>query len=301
MPSYAEHCNQIAAANVRPKEIQQPTGLTIHLNIILCAMTRLEQFEPRGKVRPLQGALVFATCLFGAITLARAAETAPKAIFPDATPVCPCESLAKVSIPNTTIESATIDPSNGWCRVTAIVTHPPSGDQVKVWIGLPVTNWNGRFRGNGGGGYVGGSASSLRGPVMLGYAAGATDTGHDGGSGSFALDANGRLNWQVIRDNAHLGIHEMTVLGKALTKAFYGRAPRFSYFVGGSTGGRQGLMEAQHYPDDYDGILSGCPAINWHKFIPAILWPQVVMANAKNFVSKAKLDAATAAAIAAES
>ena len=134
---------------------------------------------------------------------------------------------------------------------------------------------------------------------MLGYAAGATDTGHDGGSGSFALDANGRLNWQVIRDNAHLGIHEMTVLGKALTKAFYGRAPRFSYFVGGSTGGRQGLMEAQHYPDDYDGILSGCPAINWHKFIPAILWPQVVMANAKNFVSKAKLDAATAAAIAA--
>lgn len=238
-------------------------------------------------------------CFFGVTRLAQGAETAPKPLFPGAAPVCPCESLTKVLIPNTTIESATVDPSNGWCRVTATVTHPPSGDHVKVWIGLPVTNWNGRFRGNGGGGYVGGSSSSLRGPVALGYAAGATDTGHEGGSGSFALDANGRLNWQSIRDNAHLGIHEMTVVGKALTKAFYGKPPRYSYFVGGSTGGRQGLMEAQRYPDDYDGILSGCPAINWQKFIPAILWPQVVMANAKNYVSKAKLDAATAAAIAA--
>jgi tannase/feruloyl esterase len=240
-----------------------------------------------------------AACLFSAIAFAQAAETAPKPIFPNAAAVCPCESLAKVAIPNTTIDSAALDPTNGWCRVTATVTHPPSGDSVKVWIGLPVTNWNGRFRGNGGGGYVGGSASTLRGSVALGYAAGATDTGHEGGSGKFALDENGRLNWQAIRDNAHLGIHEMTVVGKALTQAFYGKAPRYSYFVGGSTGGRQGLMEAQRYPDDYDGILSGCPAINWHKFIPAILWPQVVMVNAKNFVSKAKLDAATAAAIAA--
>jgi hypothetical protein len=248
------------------------------------------------RLRPV---LILVACLFYATTLAQGAETAPEAIFPNATPVCPCESLAKISIPNTTIDSAAIDPTNGWCRVTATVTHPPSGDRVKVWIGLPVTNWNGRFRGNGGGGFLGGSASTLRASVALGYAAGATDTGHEGGSGSFALDANGRLNWQAIRDNAHLGIHDMTVVGKALTHAFYGKAPRYSYFVGGSTGGRQGLMEAQRYPDDYDGILSGCPAINWHKFIPAILWPQVVMANAKNFVSKAKLDAATAAAITA--
>ena len=237
--------------------------------------------------------------LFTATTFARAADIPPKPLYPDIKPACSCESLAKISIPNTTIDSATLDPSNGWCRVTATVTHPPSGDRVKVFVGLPVTNWNGRFRGNGGGGYSGGSAGSLRGPVAQGYAAGATDTGHEGGSGKFALDENGRLNWQSIRANAHLGIHDMTVVGKALTQAFYGKPPRYSYFVGGSTGGRQGLMEAQRYPDDYDGILSGCPAINWHRFIPAILWPQVVMANAKNFVPKAKLDAATAAAIAA--
>lgn len=242
---------------------------------------------------------ILLVALLGEISAIRAADGPPKSLFPGITPVCPCESLTNVALPNTTIESAKIDPTNGWCRVTATVTHPPAGDRIRVWIALPVTNWNGRFRGNGGGGYVGGSPGSLAGPAKQGFVAAATDTGHEGGSGKFALDGNGRLNWHTIQDNAYLGIHEMTVLGKALTQAFYGKAPRYSYFVGSSTGGRQGLMEAQRYPDDYDGILSGCPAINWQRFIPAILWPQVVMANAKNYVPKAKLEAATAAAIAA--
>src|SRR5262249_16035437 len=131
-----------------------------------------------------------------------------------------------------------------------------------------------------------------------GYATAATDTGHEGGSGSFALGADGRLDWHAVQDNAYLGIHEMTVVGKALTKAFYGKTPRYSYFVGGSTGGRQGLMEAQRYPEDYGGILSACPAINWHRFLPADLWPQVVMVATGDLVPKAKLDAATAAAVA---
>ena len=233
------------------------------------------------------------------LAVARAAETPPKALFPGITPACSCESLTNVSLPNTTIESAVVDTSNRMCRVTAIVTHPPANDRVKIWIGLPLTNWNGRFQGNGGGGFLGGHPVSLRDPVARGFSAGATDTGHEGGSGSFALDANGRQNWQAIIDNAYLGIHAMTVVGKALTKEFYGKAPRYSYFVGGSTGGRQGLMEAQRFPDDYDGIISACPAINWHRFVPASLWPEVVMLSMSNFVSKAKLDAATAAAIAA--
>ncbi len=242
---------------------------------------------------------IVVTAFSVSVILARGAETPPKPLFSDSKPVCPCESLLKVSIPNTTIDSAAIEPTNGWCRVVATVTHPPAGDRVKVFIGLPVTNWNGRFRGTGGGGFVGGSANSLRGPVAQGYATGATDTGHEGGSGSFALDANGRLNWQSIKDNAYLGIHEMTVVGKALTQAFYGKAPRYSYFQGGSTGGRQALSEAQRFPDDYDGIVSACPAINWHRFVPAGLWPQVVMLDAKNFLPKSKLDAAMAAAVAA--
>src|SRR6516165_5593690 len=89
----------------------------------------------------------------------------------------------------------------------------------------------------------------------------------------------------------------MTEGGKALTKACCGKARRDYYFVGGSTGGRQGLMEAQRYPEDYDGIISACPAVNWHRFLPADLWPQVVMVAAGNFVPKAKLAAATAAAV----
>ena len=239
---------------------------------------------------------VLGIALFG-VAFGRAAEAPPKALFPGVTPVCPCESLTNVVLANTTIASAKVD-TNGLCRVTATVSHAP-GDRVTVWVALPMTNWNGRFRGNGGGGYVGGNPASVIGPARQGYVAAATDTGHEGGSGKFALDENGRLNWHTIQDNAYLGIHEMTVVGKALAKEFYGKAPRYSYFVGGSTGGRQGLMEAQRFPDDYDGILSGCPAINWHRFIPAILWPQVVMANAKNYVPRAKLEAATAAAIAA--
>ena len=122
--------------------------------------------------------VLLATALFGPILFSRAAEPPPKPFFPGIAPVCPCESLANVSIPNTRIDSATLDPSNGSCRVTATVTHPPAGDRVKVFIGLPVTNWNGRFQGNGGGGFSGGSAGSLRGPVARGYAAGEIGRAH---------------------------------------------------------------------------------------------------------------------------
>lgn len=239
-----------------------------------------------------------ATCILIVAVLTRAAENPLKILYPGAAPVCACESLANVSLPNTIVESAVVDASNRMCRVTAVVTHPPAKDRVTVWIGLPLTNWNGRFQGTGGGGFLGGHPNNLRGPVRLGFSAGATDTGHEGGSGSFALDGC-RQNWQAIINNAYLGIHEMTVVGKALTKAFYGKPPRYSYFTGGSMGGRQGLAEAQRYPEDYDGIISACPAVSFHRFVPASLWPQVVMLEMSNFVSRAKLDAATAAAVAA--
>ena len=223
----------------------------------------------------------------------------PVPLYPDVTPVLSVDALRKISLPNTTIESVVADEKEGSVRITAIVTHPPAKDRVTVWVALPLKNWNGRFQGNGGGGFVGGSAASLRGPVTQGFATAATDTGHEGGSGSFALNASGRLNWPEIRDNAYLGIHEMTVVGKALAQAFYGQPPRFSYFIGNSTGGRQGLVEAQRYPDDYDGIFSGCPAVNWARMVPGTLWAQAVMREANHYVSQAKLAAATAAAIAA--
>jgi feruloyl esterase len=228
------------------------------------------------------------------------AQPPPKALLPNAKPVRSCESLAMVALPNTTIESAAPDPVNpAVCRVSAITTHPPAGDKVRIWIAIPTANWNGRFLGTGGGGFAGGNVLGVNQPVAQGYAAGATDTGHEGGSGSFALDASGRLNWQSIRNNAHLGIHEMTVTGKALTQALYGVPPRYAYFNGCSTGGRQGLMEVQRYPQDYDGVVSAAPAINWTRFIPQELWGAVVMNAAGNPIPGCKLAAATAAAVAA--
>jgi hypothetical protein len=173
------------------------------------------------------------------------------------------------------------------------------GDKVRIWIGIPLSNWNGRFMGTGGGGFFGGSARGINHPVAQGYATGATDTPHTSVNGSFALDADGRLNWQLIRDNGHVGIHEMTVVGKALTEALYGTAPRYSYFNGCSTGGRLGLMESQRYPQDYDGIVAGAPAINWKKFHPQQLWGPVLMNAMANPVENCKLTAATAAAFAA--
>ena len=226
----------------------------------------------------------------------------PKPLFANGEAVRSCDSLRSLTLPNTTIESAALEPGTGAssevCRVTATVTHPPAGDKVKIFIGLPAKNWNGRFQGTGGGGFSGGNPNGVRQPAALGYAAGATDTGHEGGSGSFALDANGRLNWMLIRDNAYLGIHEMTVVGKALAEAFYGKAPRYSYFSGCSTGGRQALMEAQRYPQDYDGVVAGAPAINWMKLHVEQMWGQLVMKEANNYVPQCRFQAATAAAVA---
>jgi feruloyl esterase len=235
--------------------------------------------------------------LFVAAAQGQPSSFTPDALMPDARPVRSCESLRSVLLPGTTIESAAMD--GEICRVTAVTTHRPTGDRVTIWLGIPLSGWNGRFLGTGGGGFSGGSANGIDQPVSMGFAAGATDTGHEGGSGSFALDPDGGLNWQLIRDNAHVGIHEMTVTGKALTEALYGAAPRYSYFSGCSTGGRQGLMEAQRYPEDYDGIVSGAPAINWPKLHVQQLWGPMLMNTEDNAVAPCKLAAATAAAVAA--
>ncbi len=231
------------------------------------------------------------------------APAALAAIYGNADPVQTCEGLKSLTLANTVVDTAAVDPGNATtpasCRVTLIVTHPPASDQVKVFLAFPMKGWNGRFEGTGGGGWVGGTAAGVAPPLSTGFAAGATDTGHDGGSASFALDANNRFNWPLIRDNTELGIHDMTTAGKALTEAFYGKAPRYSYFNGCSTGGRQGLMEAQRFPADYDGILAGAPATNWTKLHVEQMWGPLVMLDMKNVVPNCKFAAATSAAIAA--
>src|SRR5689334_16529980 len=89
-------------------------------------------------------------------------EIRPKNLIANAAPVRTCESLTSVALPNTTIDSAAIDAQDGSCRITATVTHPPSGDAVKVFIGIPMKDWNGRFEGTGGGGFSGGNAMGVR-------------------------------------------------------------------------------------------------------------------------------------------
>jgi pimeloyl-ACP methyl ester carboxylesterase len=224
-------------------------------------------------------------------------EVRPADIFPNAAPAITCEELRSVSIPDTVIDSVAASASDDSCQVTAIVIHPPAHNPIKIFIALPTKGWNGRFRGTGGGGYAGGSIDSLNGPVAWGFAVGATDTGNPEGTANFAIDTQGKPAWQRLRDNGYVGIHDMTVVGKALTEAFYGKAPRYSYFVGGSTGGRQALTEAQRYPDDYDGILAINPAIARDRYVPAQLWPQILMREANNFLSREKRERVTKAAV----
>jgi hypothetical protein len=136
-------------------------------------------------------------------------------------PTRSCESLASVHLPHPTIVSATsvtaTDSVPGHCAIQLVVTNPPANDQVRVGVWLPTENWNGRFQGTGGGGFSGGSPTAAPAAVLrAGYAAAATDAGHTTFNGSFALNPDRTLNWQLIADFGYLGIHEMTVAAKAL-------------------------------------------------------------------------------------
>ncbi len=131
---------------------------------------------------------------------------------------------------------------------------PDSDIKIEVW--LPIADWNGKFLAVGNGGLAGTITYGwLASALQEGYAAASTDTGHADANASFALG-----HPEKVVDFAYRAVHEMAVKSKAIIAAFYGRAPRLSYFTGCSTGGRQGLMEAQRYPADFDGIIVGAPA-----------------------------------------
>lgn len=165
---------------------------------------------------------------------------------------------------------------------TAPSTSPGIG--IEVWLPSR-TNWNNRIHNLGGGGWAGGTHTSIttvsnEGSAMVATIEGAvssqTDTGHAVGNGSFAMNPDGTINQALWNDFAARALHEQAVKTKALTLAYYGRAAQYNYWEGGSTGGRQGLKLAQVYPTDYDGIIALFPANNWTKFITAELYPQIV-------------------------
>lgn len=185
------------------------------------------------------------------------------------------------------------------CDVNITLTHPGDNDTVfvEVWLPLDAENWNGRFLGTGGAGFsagnLGGYGFDSAGPVAEGYSTAWTDAGHDleGVSASaWALSAQGEVNDALLLNFASRSIHETALIGKAITEQFYGRKPIYSYWSGCSTAGRQGYMEAQKYPKDYDGILATCAAINWPKLATAAYWPQLVMNQEQTFPTQCEFD-----------
>ena len=137
-----------------------------------------------------------------------------------------------------------------FCRVAGLIEP---AIRFEVWLPQPAA-WNGRFQAVGGGGFAGVISYGAMIPnIQQGYVTASTDTGHVAGELDWLSD-EGRL-----RDYGYRAIHEMTVKSKQVLQAYYARSANYNYFNGCSTGGRQGLMEAQRFADDYDGIVTGAP------------------------------------------
>ncbi|KAM0206202.1 hypothetical protein ACHAQI_008501 [Fusarium lateritium] len=198
---------------------------------------------------------------------------------------------------NTTLRFPNADPSCGrssqtvsvdLCRVTAqIATSTRSSIKFEAW--LP-ENWAGRFLSTGNGG-LGGCIQyeDLDYTTSLGFAAVATNNGHEGMSGESFLD-----NPDVIQDFAYRALHTGVVVGKNISKKFYGKPHKKSYYLGCSTGGRQGWKSVQSFPEDFDGVVAGAPAFSFNNltswschflpltgpqgaptFIPQDMWPTI--------------------------
>jgi hypothetical protein len=155
----------------------------------------------------------------------------------------------------------------------------------------------------GGSGWAAGLGNLSVAPLAAqNFAAATTDAGLSGDPftpAAWALTKDGHVNLDLLTNFATRSIHEVAVVGKAVTTAYFGRPAAHSYWNGCSTGGRQGLVAAQRYPNDFDGILAGAPAIYWPEYVVAEQWPLVVMKEANVFPSNCELDAITKAAIAA--
>ena len=253
---------------------------------------------------------ILATTAFAWTVPGAAAAQAP-AGTPDA--AARCAALARLTLPDTTVSSATLVPARptrtnvagetpgyrSFCRVVARVRSEPGSDiGVELW--LPAEGWTGVFLGNGSGGFAGTFAlgySGMAEGLRRGFATATTDAGT---APATPLDGDALVGRpRQWRDWGRLSTHVMTTTGKAITRAFYGEEARRSYYTGCSTGGQMGLIEALYYPEDYDGILVGAPVINRTWGHAAVLWDYAA-ANREpgRALSAAKLDLLNRAAIA---
>ncbi|KAJ4387812.1 hypothetical protein N0V93_008415 [Gnomoniopsis smithogilvyi] len=169
------------------------------------------------------------------------------------------------------------------CDVNVTLSHGTSGDRVRVEVWMPLNNWNGRFQATGGGGFVAGTFGQAMAPqVAAGFAASSTDAGIPAGTSMTGVIGN----QQLYQNFQSLSVHEMALVGKDIVRQFYGRAASFSYWNGCSTGGRQGYVEAEVFPTDFNGILAAAPAINFNRFSAASLWPTVAQASMGGFMDQ---------------
>jgi feruloyl esterase len=196
-----------------------------------------------------------------------------------------CESLASLSLPNVTITAAQTIPAgdytaaNGqtypnlptFCRVAATAAPTSQSDiNFEVWM-PPAGTWNGIFRGEGSGGSAGSITFALMAnAIQRSYATMSNDNGHTGSNWSFSAQP------ERVNDFGYRSQHLTTLAAKSIIQSFYRKGPNFSYFYGCSQGGHHALMEAQRYPDDYDGIVAGAFAgIDWTALMFGELWTGV--------------------------
>jgi hypothetical protein len=229
-----------------------------------------------------------------AAALLAISATAAPALANDAK--CAAAELQRSVAAGTTVREASIVPAKdavpAHCLVKATVTT--EGNNVDFHLALPAS-WNGKFYFQGVGGF-GGSMGRLGAGLERGYASATTDTGHQG----TATDARWALNDRAKEiDYGHRGTHVTTVAAKQVTAAYYGSAPRYAYFSGCSNGGRQALMEAQRYPDDYDGIVAGNPSLGALGNVRRALTYQYLLAAPDRALTPEKLAVLSNAAVAA--
>jgi hypothetical protein len=221
-----------------------------------------------------------------------------------------CDSLLKLSLANTNIVTAesrapgefTVPNARplsnlpAFCRVAGSI-KPSADSDIRFEIWLPAANWNGKFQGVGNGGFAGSIGySGLADAIRHNYATASTDTGHQDRAESGRWGLN---HPEKVIDFGYRAIHETAVTAKSVIHAFYGAAPKHSYFNSCSNGGRQALMEAQRFPEDYDGIIAGAPANDWtHLMSMAALGAKATLADPASYIPATKLPAIELAALA---